>query len=74
MHSSLDMQKFMPDTPREKIVSKFCPYCTAKLTLRERFEKKRNEKIVCRNCGEDIMGDMIIIEGKKLKKKILIKR
>lgn len=68
------MQKFMPKSFYERTMEKFCPYCNAKLTIKERFDKKRNEKIICQNCGQDIVGDIIIIEGNKFKKKLLLKR
>lgn len=68
------MQKFIPKTFYKRTMEKFCPYCAAKLTVKECFDKKRNEKIICPNCGKDIMGEIIIIEGKKIKKKLLLKR
>lgn len=59
-------------TPRYKKMS-FCVYCGHKLTFMERCKKYRNEKIVCHYCGAALQGDIIMLDGKRIPRKVLVK-
>lgn len=68
------MQKFTPLYPYEKWIGNFCPHCGAKLGLKERYKKKYSTKILCRCCGKEMLGDMVLIGNTKFPKRMIKKR
>ena len=68
------MRKLTPSAPCERWMEKFCPYCNARLSLREQLRKKHSIKILCRRCGKSIAGDMTLIGNTKFPKEMIRKR
>lgn len=65
------MSKCMPPNAHDKMMRKVCPYCQAKLLFKERYERRKQEKIICSHCKEKTLGDIIVIDGKKFNRQKL---
>lgn len=61
----------MPPNAYDKMMRKVCPYCQTKLSFKERYEKRKQERVICSHCKETIPGDIIVIDGKKFNREKL---
>lgn len=68
------MQKLTSSCFGEERLGKLCPYCNAKLSLKEQHRKKHSTGILCKYCGETIPGDMVLIGNTKFPKTMIRKR